>query len=183
MLYKQKPLCVKNECVLVHFSLSHKEQKLKICHSNLAAGERKSRLRYFGLFTLLSIKMSSPLGIRYLYTQFLRILLLRNQHDAILLRETLVFNKSQIFSFGTFLSAAEVWLRQLWGLNPHEKCSSWRHHGSEIWTHDDIRLGDGKLCCVDLEGEMWWRYNFIRAFQTGGTGGSRERYRMVVPKH
>lgn len=47
------------------------EQNLKIFHSNLAAAERKSRLRYFGLFTLISSTMNSPLGVRHLYTHFL----------------------------------------------------------------------------------------------------------------
>lgn len=74
MLYKHKVLCVKNECVLVHFLLNHGEQNLKICHSNLAAAEGKSRLRYFGLFTLISSTTNSPLGFRHLYTHFLNFL-------------------------------------------------------------------------------------------------------------
>lgn len=74
MLYKHRALCVKNECVLVHFLLSHEEQNLKICHSNLAAAERKSRLRYFGLFTLISSTKNSPLGVRHLYTHCLNFL-------------------------------------------------------------------------------------------------------------
>lgn len=48
-------------------------KNLEICHHNLASAKGKSKLRYFGWFTLFPSPMDSPVGIRQLYTNFLNL--------------------------------------------------------------------------------------------------------------
>lgn len=181
-------------------SLSPKEQNLKICHSNLAAAERESRLGHFWLFTPIPSSINSPLGLRHLYVHlpnFEEINMMpycserswlstnhRNSNlgtlpnynwrvwmkqlmrvdcgmqgwfhvmsvtafnlpvflEAVNPRRSLSIRSRLHRQNSPGIAAQQVLIRAVW--HPHDKCKLWRHPSSEIFTHDNVSMGVGKI--------------------------------------